>query len=81
MTTPWPSSPPSSGVSSAGTAQMNLPDPLERRCNLILFGVGEEEDLTVIPKVLKAVSGNMVPIMDMFRLRRRNRFNLLQPLS
>ena len=73
---PQPSSPPSSGVSSAGTAQMNPPDPLECRCNLILFGVAEEEDLTVVPKVLEAV-----PIKDMFRLGRRNRFNLLQPLS
>lgn len=70
---PQPSSPPSSGVSSAGIAQMNPPDPLERRCNLILFGVGEEEDLTVVPKVLEAVSGNMVPIKDMFRLGRKTK--------
>ena len=70
---PQLSSPPSSGVSSAGIAQMNPPDPLERRCNLILFGVGEEEDLTVVPKVLEAVSGNMVPIKDMFRLGRKTK--------
>ena len=52
---------------------MNPPDPLERRCNLILFGVGEEEDLTVVPKVLEAVSGNTVPIKDMFRLGRKTK--------
>ena len=36
-----------------------------------MFGVGEEEDLTVVPKVLEAVSGNMVPIKDVFRLGRK----------
>ena len=71
---PQPSSPPSSGVSSTETAQKNPPDPLECRCNLILFGVDEEEDLTVVSKVLEAVSGNMVPIKDMCHttLRMRN---------
>ena len=70
---PQPSSPPSSDVSSARLAQKNPPDPLERRCNLILFGVGEEEDLTVVPKVLEAVSCNMVPIKDMFGLGRKTK--------
>ena len=50
---------------------MNPLDPLERCCNLILFGVGKEDDLTVVPKVLEAVSGNMAPIKDMFRLGRK----------
>ena len=49
---PQPSSPSSPCVRPAGTAQRNPPDPLEHRCNLILFGIGEEENLTVVPKVL-----------------------------
>ena len=68
-----PSSPSSLCVRPAGTAQRNPPDPLEHRCNLILFGVGEEEDLTVVPKVLEAVSGNIVPIKDMFRFGRKTK--------
>ena len=50
--------------------QLDLPRSslLERRSNIILFGVSESKDLAVVSEVLTAAAGTQIAIKDMFRL-------------
>ncbi len=48
-----------------------MSDPLERRSNIILFGVPEDKDISVVADVLQAAAGSKVPIKDTFRLGKK----------
>ena len=58
---------PTSGTSS----QRQVLDSLERRCNIVLFGVPEEKDISVVSDVLQTVAGTTIPIKDTFRLGKK----------
>ncbi|MDD9817017.1 MAG: hypothetical protein OXU61_02605 [Gammaproteobacteria bacterium] len=60
-------------VGAVGSAQKLSADPLERRSNIILFGVSETEDLSIVSDVLKVAAGTKVAIKDMFRLGKKPR--------
>ena len=69
-----PSTLPASGGSSSTTSiQQPAADQLDRRCNLILFGVPEEKDVSVVSEVLEAVVGSSVRIKDTFRLGKKSK--------
>ena len=61
------SAPPTSGTSS----QRQVLDPLERRCNIVVFGVPEDKDISVVADVLQTVAGAKIPIKDTFRLGKK----------
>ena len=67
----------SAAVGAVGSSQKSSADPLERRSNIILFGVPESEDLSIVSDVLKVAAGAQVAIKDMFRLGKKPR----RPLS
>lgn len=52
-------------------SQKQAVDPLERRSNLILYGVPEEKDISVVSDVLQAVAGSKIAIKDTFRLGKK----------
>ena len=58
-------------VGAGGSSQKSSADSLERRSNLILFGVSENMDLAIVSDVLKAAAGTSIPIKDMFRLGKK----------
>lgn len=65
------------GVLSASSVSARKPshsqpaDQLERRSNLIMFGVPEDKDISIVSEVLEAVAGNSIAIKDTFRLGKK----------
>ena len=58
--------------STYGThSQKQAVDPLERRSNLILYGVPEEKDISVVSDVLQAVAGSKIATKDTFTLGKK----------
>lgn len=58
-------------LTSATRSQKQAVDPLERRSNLILYGVPEKKDISVVSDVLQVVAGSKIAIKDTFRLGKK----------
>ena len=52
----------------SGRSQRQAPDTLERGSNVILFGIPEDKDLSILCDVLQAVAGSHIAVKDTFRL-------------
>ena len=52
----------------SGSSQRQAPDTLKRGSNVVLLGIQEDKDLSIVGDVLQATAGSHIAVKDTFRL-------------